>query len=418
MIITLDSNFNIVNTSDENLIKGSDSFDNINLTIPKEVVNNLFPTITYKRADGRTFGPMTANGTSNDDTNYIYTFNLSSIVLAVEGVLEFTFTINFEDSNANVIKTKNVAMCFAEVYDAVISGDMIFVGGEEAVENVLAIVETLQSQASNNSTKIANNENEINKIKQSYLKKVEYDATAYKFTFTLQDDSKQTYDLPIESLVDDVVYKDHIITFTMADQKTTYKVDLNELYHPIVEAEWNGINETFSLEAENNTLSNENAILKVNISQGQNIFITAKFMANENGKLIYSGTMTKDSVVKNVFFLITNNKDILVKYEYSTIPEITASVDTLEAGSNASVEVETSQDKSEVSLNFGIPKGYDGYGVLNLTIDDNGDLILRTEAVNGQKFSINGGDLIYSFEELNRMLLAQQNKAKNNKMRW
>lgn len=418
MEIILNNEFNIVKTTDENIIKGSNSFDDINLIIPKDAVNNLYPTVTYRRADGRTFGPTTANSTTNDDTNYTYTFNPSSNVLAVEGVLEFTFTINFEDSNANVIKTKNVAMCFTEIYDAVISGNMILVGGEEAVENVLTIVETLQSQTSNNSTKIANNENEINKIKQSYLKKVEYDASTYKFIFTKQDDSTVTYDLPIESLVDDVVYKDHIITFTMADQATTYKVDLTEFYHPIVEANWDGISDKFSLVSENNNLTNEKAILKVKIGS---ITIDSYYMANENGKLIFTGSMTLNNVVNTVFFITSNRKDFIVRYEYKTIPNITASVEGLEPNEKPTVKVTTSDEKDNVDLAFALPRGYDGYGVLSLNIDDNGDLIMRTDGIDGHKFSINCGNLVYSFEELNKMMLKAQTiniKDVSKKQRW
>lgn len=418
MIITLDNNFNIVNTSDEMIVQGSNLANQIELLIPKTAVNNLFPSATFMRADGRTFGQIIATTTTNDDTNYHYVWELDNKLLAVSGVMQITFTINFENDSNQVVKTKNVSLVYFEIYEAVISGDVILVGGEEAVENILTQIEALQATIANNSTKIADNTNEINKIKQAYIKSVSYDATTYKFSYTLQDDSVVTYDLPIESLVDDVEYKDHIITFTMADQKTKYNVDLNELYHPIVEAKWDGVNDTFSLGAENNTLSNENTIFKVIVGEAGNSFIMAKFMANEADKLIYTGTLTKDNVVKNVFFVISNKKDVVVKYEYSTIPTITANVETLEPGNNASVEVETSQDKSNVALNFGIPKGYDGYGVLSLNIDDNGDLIMRTDGIDGQKFSINGGDLIYSFEELNRMLLAQQIKAKNNKIRW
>ncbi len=418
MVITLDNNFNIVNTSDEMIVQGSNLANQIELVIPKTAVNNLFPSATFMRADGRTFGPLIATTTTNDDTNYHYVWELDNKLLAVSGVMQITFTINFENDSNQVVKTKNVSLVYFEIYEAVISGDVILVGGEEAVENILSQIEALQATIANNSIKIADNTNEINKIKQAYIKSVAYDATTYKFSYTLQDDSVVTYDLPIESLVDDVEYKDHIITFTMADQKTKYNVDLNELYHPIVEAKWDGVSDTFSLGAENSTLSNENTIFKVIVGEAGNSFIMAKFMANEADKLIYTGTITKDNVVKNVFFVISNKKDIVVKYEYSTIPTITANVETLEPENNASVEVETSQDKSNVALNFGIPKGYDGYGVLSLNIDDNGDLIMRTDGIDGQKFSINGGDLIYSFGELNRMLLAQQIKAKNNKIRW
>lgn len=135
MIITLDSNFNIANTSDENLIKGSDKYDNLILKVPIEN-NSYYPTATFMRADSRTFGPLISQEQTMDDEYRYYNWFLSNNLLAVEGVLQITFSINITNSTGNVTKVKNICSVFAEIYDAIVNDDFVLVGGEDAIENI------------------------------------------------------------------------------------------------------------------------------------------------------------------------------------------------------------------------------------------------------------------------------------------
>lgn len=145
MVITLDSNFNIVNTSDEMIVQGSDNYDSLILKVPIEN-NNYFPTATFMRADGRTFGPYIAQDQIAEEENRCYTWVLTNNLLAVNGVLQVTFNINFTNADGNIIRKKNVIEVFANVYDAVIVDDVILIGGEDAVQNITEQLKLLQMQ--------------------------------------------------------------------------------------------------------------------------------------------------------------------------------------------------------------------------------------------------------------------------------
>ena len=135
MIIVLDNKYNIVKTTDENIVKGSDDYNSIILKIPSECTN-YYPTATFKRPDGKRIGPLICSQQKTKTLYKIYQWILGSNVLAINGTLQITFSINFVDENGNTIEKKNVAEAFSEIYDAVVVNDAILIGGQDAIENL------------------------------------------------------------------------------------------------------------------------------------------------------------------------------------------------------------------------------------------------------------------------------------------
>ena len=135
MIIVLDNKYNIIKTTDENIVKGSDDYNSIILKVPIECTN-YYPTATFKRPDGKRIGPLICSQQKTKTLYKIYQWILGSNVLAINGTLQITFSINFVDENGNTIEKKNVAEAFSEIYDAVVVNDAILIGGQDAIENL------------------------------------------------------------------------------------------------------------------------------------------------------------------------------------------------------------------------------------------------------------------------------------------
>lgn len=239
-------------------------------------------------------------------------------------------------------------------------------------------------------------QNDLEEIKKAYIKTIEYDSEKFLFTITKQDGESKTIDLPIETLVDDVVYENHIIKVTMVD-KNEYTIDLNEMYNPVVEANWSGQNNSFSLSSVNENISNSRTILKINVSDKINKTIYATFKDYLEDGFVYSGAFKDfEGNIKTIFFYTKNKKDFVVSYHYATLPKITATAEVIEANSPANVEV--SGDNANVNFNFQIPKGADGYGVQGFEIDENGDLILYSQNVNTSTYEIKNGNLVVTLD--------------------
>ena len=145
MDIILDNKYNIVKTTDEYLVKGSNNYDNLTLKIPINATN-YYPTATFMRRDGRKFGPYISQNQTMDEAYRNYEWILTDNLLAVDGVLQITFNINFTDDTGNVTDIKNVVEVFANIYDAVIVDDVILIGGENAVQNITEQLYLLQLQ--------------------------------------------------------------------------------------------------------------------------------------------------------------------------------------------------------------------------------------------------------------------------------
>lgn len=145
MDIILDNKYNIVKTTDECIVKGSDNYDSLILKVPIECTN-YYPTATFMRRDGRKWGPYICQNQTVDDTYRSFEWILTDNLLAVDGVLQITFTVNLTDTNGNVTKEKNVVEAFANIYDAVIVDDVILIGGENAVQNITEQLYLLQQQ--------------------------------------------------------------------------------------------------------------------------------------------------------------------------------------------------------------------------------------------------------------------------------
>ena len=204
----------------------------------------------------------------------------------------------------------------------------------------------------------------IDLINTNYIKTVEYDSINFIIKFKLENDSIFTIDLPTENLFQNIEEANKVITVTTVNGAKK-QVDLNKYFKNLVQ------DIEFS----------ENKILTIIKENGTEVEIDLNTVYN---------------------------------------PNITATVNTLEPDEKATVEV-VNDGYSNINFGFGIPRGYDGYGVLSLNIDDNGDLIMRTDGIDGHKFSINGGNLVYSFEELNKMMLKAQTiniKDVSKKQRW
>lgn len=145
MDIILDNKYSIVKTTDEYIVKGSDNYDSLILKVPIECTD-YYPTATFMRRDGRKWGPYICQNQTVDDTYRSFEWILTDNLLAVDGVLQITFTVNLTDTNGNVTKEKNVVEALANIYDAVIVDDVILIGGEDAVQNITEQLYLIQKQ--------------------------------------------------------------------------------------------------------------------------------------------------------------------------------------------------------------------------------------------------------------------------------
>lgn len=191
MIVYINENYEIVSTSETNIYQGSDRFDLVQLAIPK-TLENQYPTITFMRADGRVFGPLAHTEIAVDDNNNIYTWELSKKIIAVEGVLQFTFTINFTQ-DGKVIKTKNIAKAYAQIYEAVVSEDDVIIVGDFSVESIRESIQNLEVQSANTSLDTA-------QIKSAYIKSVDYDSETFTISVKKEDNSILNIELPFKYL--------------------------------------------------------------------------------------------------------------------------------------------------------------------------------------------------------------------------
>ena len=124
MKIYLNENLNIKNVEDETIYE-SGSDNSIELLIPKSVVNDFFPSANFMRADGRKFGPLMSTSQINEDDYSCYIWHLAKSLTAVVGPLQITFKLNYLNSNNNVFKIKDIAMCFVDVYEQENSEDVV-----------------------------------------------------------------------------------------------------------------------------------------------------------------------------------------------------------------------------------------------------------------------------------------------------
>ena len=144
MDIILDNKYSIVKTTDECIVKGSDNYDSLFLKVPIECTN-YYPTANFLRRDGRKWGPYICQNQTVDDTYRSFEWILTDNLLAVDGVLQITFTVNLTNESGEVVEEKNVVEVFANVYDAVVD-DVILIGGEDAVQNITEQLYLIQKQ--------------------------------------------------------------------------------------------------------------------------------------------------------------------------------------------------------------------------------------------------------------------------------
>lgn len=147
MKVWLDSNYNIVRDDGCNkFTKGNNLYDRITVYILTESIanDNILPSFNFLLSNGRKYGPLVYNVESSVEGEYtLFTYALTDNLLSSEGALQITISINFYNTQENVVKIKNINVLGNVIGSVIVNDDIIVVGNQENI--VSSLVEDMSS---------------------------------------------------------------------------------------------------------------------------------------------------------------------------------------------------------------------------------------------------------------------------------